>query len=94
MRNYWPFCTQNRAITNTYVQKANESVRKQQRPAQNQYWMLKTFMINFILIIFWWLEAMLTNRLHRKSTSKKKNSNKAWYRLLGTEIFIYEEFHY
>ena len=37
MRNYWPFCTQNRAITNTYVQKANGSVRKQQRPAQNQY---------------------------------------------------------
>ena len=37
MRNYWPFCTQNHVITNIYVQKANESVRKQQRPAQNQY---------------------------------------------------------
>ena len=37
--------------------------------------MLERFMMNFILIIFCRLEAILTDRLRRKSTSKK-NSNK------------------
>ena len=36
---------------------------------------------------------MLTNRLCRESTSKKKIQIKAWYRLLGTEILSYKEFH-
>ena len=36
---------------------------------------------------------MLTDRLRRKSTSKKKIQIKAWYRILGTEISSYEEFH-
>ena len=37
-------------------------------------------------MIFCWLEQMLTDRLSRKSTSKKKGQIKAWYRILGTEI--------
>ena len=49
---------------------------------KSQYGMLEAFMINFSLIIFCCLEAMLTDRLRRKSTSKKKTSNKS-----------YEEFH-
>ena len=38
---------------------------------------------------------MLTNRLFRKPTSKKKKKIqiKTWYRILGTEISSYEEFH-
>ena len=48
----------------------------------SQYGMLKAHMINFILMIFCWLEAMLTNRLSRKSTSKKKIQIKAWQRIL------------
>ena len=45
-------------------------------------------------MILCWLEAMLTDRLHRKSTSKKKKIQvKAWYRKMGTEILSYEEFH-
>ena len=35
-----------------YVQKANELIRKQQRPTQSQDGMLEAFMINFILMIF------------------------------------------
>ena len=36
---------------------------------------------------------MLTDRVRRKSTSKKKIQVKAWYRLLSLEISSYEEFH-
>ena len=36
---------------------------------------------------------MLTDRLLRIFTSKKKIRIKAWYRILGTEILSYEEFH-
>ena len=37
---------------------------------------------------------MLTGRLRRKSMSKiRKIQIKAWYRILGTEILNYEEFH-
>ena len=36
---------------------------------------------------------MLTDRLPRKSTSKKKIQIKVWYRILGTEILNFEEFH-
>ena len=50
-------------------------------------------MITFILMIFCWLEAMFTDRLRRKSTSKKYVHIKAWYMILGTEISSYEEFH-
>ena len=32
--------------------KANELIRKQQRPRQSHYGMLEAFMINFILMIF------------------------------------------
>ena len=71
--------------------KANELICKQQRPAQSQYGMLEVFMINFLLVIFYWFEAMLTDRLCRKSTSKKKIQMKAWYKILGTEILSYEE---
>ena len=39
------------------------------------------------------LEAMLTDRIRRKSTIKKKIQIKAWYMTLGTEISSYEEFH-
>ena len=39
------------------------------------------------------LEATLTERLRRKSISKKKIQIKARYRKLGTEISSYEEFH-
>ena len=55
--------------------------------------MLEAFMINFALMIFCRPEAMLTNRLCRKSFSKKKIQIKAWYRILGTEILTYEVFH-
>ena len=74
--------------------KTNELLRKQQRPAKNHYVMLEAFMINSILLmIFCWLQAMLTDRLHRKSTSKKKIQIKAWYRIIGTGILSSEEFH-
>ena len=37
---------------------------------------------------------MLTNRICKKSTRKRKNiQTKAWYSLLGTEILNYEELH-
>ena len=36
---------------------------------------------------------MITDRLRRKSTSKKKFQIKDWYRILGTEISSYEELH-
>ena len=36
---------------------------------------------------------MLTNKRHRKSTSKKKVQIKALYRILGIEILSYEELH-
>ena len=39
-------------------------------------------------------EAILTNRLCRKSISKKKIQIKAWYRILDTEILSYEKFHW
>ena len=66
--------------------KANEFIRNQQGPAQSQYEILEEYMINFILMIFCWLDAMLTDRLSRKSTSKKSSSQKkiqikAWYRI-------------
>ena len=75
--------------------KANELIRKQQirRPALSRYEMLQAFMINFILVTICRHEAMLTNRLRRKSTNKKKIQIKAWYRILRTEILSYEEFH-
>ena len=60
--------------------KTNELIRKQQqirRPALSRYEMLQAFMINFILVTICRHEAMLTNRLRRKSTNKKKNSNKS-----------------
>ena len=37
---------------------------------------------------------MHTDRLRRNSTSKiRKIQKKAWYRILGSEILSYEEFH-
>ena len=54
--------------------------------------MLEADMINFILMIYCSLDAMLTDRLHRKSTSKKKLQVKAWYWILGTKTLSYEEF--
>ena len=33
---------------------------------------------------------MLTDRLRRKSTSKKKIQIKAWYRILSTEMLCYD----
>ena len=40
------------------------------------------------------LEAMLTNRLRRKPTSKRKKFQvKDWCRILGSEILHYEEFY-
>ena len=44
-----------------------------------------------ILLLTW---RKLANRLHRKSTSKKKIQIKALYRILGTGISRYEEFHW
>ena len=40
------------------------------------------------------LQAMLTDRLRRKSTSKKNNSNKSLVQDLRQEILRYEEFPY
>ena len=59
--------------------KPNELIHKQQRPAQSQYGLLEAFMINFILIILFWLETMLTDRIRRKSTSNKKDSKPQKY---------------
>ena len=73
--------------------KANELIRKQQRPAQSQYGMLETFMIKLILIVFFWLQAMLTDRLCGNLLARIKIQIKAWYRILGIEILSYEEFH-
>ena len=40
------------------------------------------------------LEAMLTDRLRRKPSIKKKIQIKSWYRrILATETSSYEEFH-
>ena len=39
-------------------------------------WMLEAFMINSILIIFYWLEAILADRLRRKSVNNKKDQVK------------------
>ena len=58
---------------------ANKLICKQHRAAQRQYGILEAFMIELILMIFWWLEAMLTKRIHRKSTSTKKIQIKSWY---------------
>ena len=48
-------------------------------------------------MIFFWLEAMFTDKENengRKCTSKRKKIEvKAWYRILGTEILSYKEFH-
>ena len=38
-------------LVNMY-KKANELIRKQQRPTQSQHGMLEVFMINFLLMIF------------------------------------------
>ena len=55
-------------------------------------WMY-TFMINSILIIFCSLELILTDRLRRKCTSKTKKAQiKVSHKILGPEIFSYEEF--
>ena len=43
----------------------------------------KAFMKKIILMIPSWLEPMLTERLCRKSTSKKKIQIKGWYMILG-----------
>ena len=84
----------NELLRKQQIRRANQLIRKQQRPAQNHYVMLEAFMINSILLmIFCWVQAMLTDRLHRKSTSKKKIQIKAWYRIIGTGILSYEEFH-
>ena len=48
----------------------------QQRPAQSHYGIFKAFMIKLILMIFSWLNSMFTDRLHRKSTHKKKIQKK------------------
>ena len=65
------------------MQKANELIRKKQGPAQSWYGMLEAFMIKFILMIFCWLEAILTDRLCRKSTSREKNPNKSLVQDIG-----------
>ena len=42
-----------------------------------------------------WREAMLIDRLCKKSTSKKKKiQTKAWYRILSAEILTHENFDY
>ena len=51
---------------------ANELINKQQRPGQSQSGTLGAFKINFVLMMFCCLEAMLTDRHRGKSTSKKK----------------------
>ena len=42
-----------------------KQIRKQQIPPQSQYGMLEAFMINFILMIKCWLEAILTENLNK-----------------------------
>ena len=70
-----------------YKQQICRLIHKQQRPAQSQCGILEAFMIDFILMIFYWLEGMLTDRLQRKFTRKiSKIQVKAWYSVLGTEI--------
>ena len=54
--------------------KANELIRKQQRPVQSHYGILEAYMLQLILIIFCWLKAILIDRLHRKSSSMKTSN--------------------
>ena len=86
--------------------KANDLVPKEQIRRQMTWYVSKkgllkvslgcwmyAFMTNSILIIFCSLEVILTDRLRRKSTSKTKKAQiKAWHKILGPEIFSYEEF--
>ena len=40
--------------------------------------MLEAFITNFILMIFSRLDAMLSDRIRRKSFSNTENSNESW----------------
>ena len=73
---------------------ASELIRKQQRPAQSQYEMLEAVMINFILMILCYLKQCLPTDFAENLITKKKNQTKAWYRILGTKILRYQDFHW
>ena len=59
-------------LISEYVQKANELVRKQQKPAQSQYGILEASMIKFHFDNILLVEAMLTDSLAARKISKKK----------------------
>ena len=65
--------------------KTNELMRKQQRPAQSQYGMLEPFMTD--------LKQCLPTDFAENLLARKKIQIKAWYRIIGTKILSYEEFH-
>ena len=73
--------------------KENDLIRTKNQPVQSYYEILEAFIIEFILMVFCWLEAILTKKLRRKFTNRKKNQIKAWYWILGTEILSYKDFH-
>ena len=84
--------------------KAKELIRKQQIPRQmswyvatrtcsKEYGMLETFMINSIWLYLADLKQCLPTDFTENLLARKKIQIKAWYRILGTEILSYEEFH-
>ena len=75
-------------------------IRRKQWTSQSQYGMLEAFMINFILMIFCYLEAMLTDRLRWKSTSKKNRpginvaaTSWFWFRFPDENLKVFQ-YHY
>ena len=58
--------------------KANELICKQQRPAQSQYGMLETFMINSIWLYFDDFKQCLPTDFAENLLARKKIQTKAW----------------
>ena len=66
-------------------------IHKQQRPVQSQYGMLEAFMITSFSWYFPDLKQCLPTDFTENLLARKKI--KVCYRILGTEILSYEEFH-
>ena len=53
--------------------------------------MLEAFITNFILMIFSRLDAMLSDRIRRKSFSNTENSNESWVQEFYCKITQFSE---
>ena len=51
---------------------ANKLICKQHRAAQRQYGILEAFMIELILMIFWWLKQCLLKEFTENLLAQKK----------------------